>query len=186
MPGPDIDLDKRLSEPLHTVEIELVLGEQNAGLSRQRSAPLIRWLTTFLKRNAHQNMGASLTHTSEPKSAPKTQPQGKSTKNGHKRSLSLSSSLRFVTTVKSASMTIASASIAPPSKRDLHDVTRREKRSTDFSDTRMSYESNPLSLGALTEEDAWKRAVQRRHILQELLSSEESYISDMKALFNVG
>jgi len=50
----------------------------------------------------------------------------------------------------------------------------------------MSYESNPLSLGALTEEDAWKRAVQRRHILEELVSSEESYISDMKALFNVG
>jgi hypothetical protein len=92
-----------------------------------------------------------------------------------------------VTTVKSASMTIASASIAPPShRRNLSGVTRREKRSSDFSDIRMSYESNPLSLGAVMEEDAWKRAVQRRHILRELVSSEESYISDMKTLFNVG
>ena len=83
-------------------------------------------------------------------------------------------------TVKSGSMTIASASIAPPShRRNLSGVTS-------FSDTRMSYESNPLSLGALMEEDAWKRAVQRRYILDELMSSEESYISDMKALYNVG
>jgi len=50
----------------------------------------------------------------------------------------------------------------------------------------MSSESNPLSLGTLMEEDAWKRAVQRKHILEELVSSEESYVSDMKALFNVG
>jgi len=82
-------------------------------------------------------------------------------------------------------MTIASASIAPPShRRNLSGVTRREKRSSDFSDTRMSYESNPF--GGPMEEDAWKRAVQRRYILEELVSSEESYISDMKVLYNVG
>ncbi len=192
MPDADIELDRRPSEPLHIVESELIIGEQNAARSSRQSTSLVRWLTTLRKRNVHQNVGASFAHddsalTSEPQGQLKTQPQSKTAKNGLKKSLSLSSSLGFVTTVKSASMTIASASIAPPShSRNLSGVARREKRSSDFSDTRMSSESNPLSLGTLMEEDAWKRAVQRKHILEELVSSEESYVSDMKALFNVG
>lgn len=189
MPGTDIDLDKRLSEPLHTKTSGLVLNGQSVALSKRQSASLVRWITTLRKRNVHQNMLTGDDSTlSESKNQQKTQPQCETANNGRKRSLSLSSSLAFVTTVKSASMTIASASIAPPSHRkNLNGITRREKRSSDFSDARMSYESNPLSLGALMEEeDAWKRAVQRRYILEELVSSEESYISDMKALFNVG
>lgn len=50
---------------------------------------------------------------------------------------------------------------------------------------RASMDSNHGS-AQIIDEAAWGRAVQRRQTLEELVSSEESYIADLKVLINVG
>jgi hypothetical protein len=60
-----------------------------------------------------------------------------------------------------------------------------DNRSSRFSDVRMSFDSTALSVDVAIDEKAWARSVQRRKIVEELLSSEENYIVDMKALVNV-
>jgi hypothetical protein len=103
-----------------------------------------------------------------------------------RKSESMSSSLDYVTKMKSASITIASASIAPRSDAaGLHSMTRYGKRSSTFSEHRRSTESNAGALGPIVDEGAWLRSVQRRKIIEEIISSEESYIGDLKVLINV-
>ena len=98
---------------------------------------------------------------------------------------SMSSSLGFVRAMKSASITLASVSIAPRSHRGWPSKLRVENRSSGISDARVSMESNAGSLGPIIDEGAWLRSVQRRKVLEELIASEESYIGDMKVLVNV-
>lgn len=104
----------------------------------------------------------------------------------HKKSSSLSS-MAFVTAIKSASVSLASAAlplkltkVRPPSQRR---IGQRSSRSED-RDTRISVES-VLYRHANLDEGTVRRAIQRRRILEELLSSEESYIGDMKVLVTV-
>jgi hypothetical protein len=50
---------------------------------------------------------------------------------------------------------------------------------------RKSTDSNTANLGPIIDESAWLRSVQRRKIVEEIISSEESYIGDLKILINV-
>ncbi|KAF2735714.1 hypothetical protein EJ04DRAFT_599438 [Polyplosphaeria fusca] len=98
---------------------------------------------------------------------------------------SMSSSMGHVTAVKSASMTVASASIAPRSDTSrFQSKMRFENRSSNFSDMRKSTDSSAPALGPILDESAWLRSVQRRKIVDELVASEESYIGDLKVLIN--
>ncbi|KAF2471073.1 uncharacterized protein BDR25DRAFT_286486 [Lindgomyces ingoldianus] len=102
-----------------------------------------------------------------------------------RKSESVSSSMGCVTAVKSASITLASASIAPRSDGGAFpNKIRVENRSSNFSDARRSTDSNVGPLGPVIDEGAWLRSVQRRKIVEELLSSEESYVGDLKVLIN--
>ena len=102
------------------------------------------------------------------------------------RSGSFSSSLAYVTAIKSASITVASTSIAPRSDAGgPHGKPRMGNRSSGFSDARRSTDSNTGALGPIIDESAWLRSLQRRKIVEELISSEESYIADLKVLVNV-
>jgi hypothetical protein len=103
-----------------------------------------------------------------------------------KDSGSVSSSLGFVTAIKSASITLASVSIATCSHGGLHKIkSRLVNRSSGLSEARNSSDSNSAALGPILDEGAWLRSVQRRKILEELISSEEGYIGDIKILVNV-
>jgi len=51
-PGVDIDLDRRLSQPLHTVEDEFIFDERNAALPLRQSRPDISQKSSFHKRTA--------------------------------------------------------------------------------------------------------------------------------------
>jgi hypothetical protein len=97
----------------------------------------------------------------------------------------MSSSIDCVTAVRSVSATIASASIAPRSEKSgVTDRLHPGKRSSHYSETRKSTESSSGALGTIVDESAWLRSAQRRKIVEELISTEESYIADLKVLVN--
>ena len=98
---------------------------------------------------------------------------------------SMSSSMGCVTVVKSASITIASTSIAPRSDVGAYGRTRLGNRSSNHSEARRSMESHGGALGPIIDEGAWLRSLQRRKVVEELVASEESYIADLKVLINV-
>lgn len=99
---------------------------------------------------------------------------------------SMTSSIGCVVTMRSASITIASASIAPRSDSvALPGMARFGNRSTQYSEMRKSTDSYGRGLGTVIDEGAWLRSLSRRKIVEELISSEESYISDLKVLINV-
>ncbi|KAF2017570.1 hypothetical protein BU24DRAFT_152770 [Aaosphaeria arxii CBS 175.79] len=101
-----------------------------------------------------------------------------------KRSDSVSSSLNYVTAMKTASITIASASIAPRSDCGFHTKFRLGNRESGASEARRSIDNSPVTLGPIIDEGAWLRSIQRRKIVEEIISSEESYIGDLKVLIN--
>src|SRR5438552_987397 len=97
-----------------------------------------------------------------------------------RKSESISSSLELVTAVKSASITVASVSIAHCSDGGGYQSKLRvENRGSSYSEARRSTDSNVASLGPVMDESAWLRSVQRHKIIEELISSEESYTRDL-------
>ncbi|SMR50725.1 unnamed protein product [Zymoseptoria tritici ST99CH_1E4] len=100
----------------------------------------------------------------------------------HYHSDSQGSSVRFVTAVRSATATLASASMATLSRRTTR-FRRGHQRSSivSGSEIRLSIESRR----SIIDEAAKQRARKRREKLEELIRTEESYVADVKALSNV-
>ncbi|KAH9823767.1 RhoGEF domain [Teratosphaeria destructans] len=96
----------------------------------------------------------------------------------HQKAESHASSIAFVTAVKSATATIASASIATISRRNSK--WRREQRSSILSDPRPSVDTQR----SIVDAAARQRSRRRRDKVQELILTEEGYVADLKALFN--
>lgn len=153
--------------------------------------PFKRWMSTLRKRHAgrrkdrteHLHRWSADLMDSDPG---KLLPPPHAPESLRRKSESMSSSLGFVTTVKSATITLASTSVAHRSQKGSAPIKLRiENRSSNFSETRISTDSNSASLGPIIDEGAWLRSIQRRKILEELISSEESYIGDLKILINV-
>ncbi|KAF1988659.1 hypothetical protein K402DRAFT_402830 [Aulographum hederae CBS 113979] len=175
--------ESNVSEPTSHLE---------ADLEAPVVAPFRRWVSTLRRRNVHRNIAVR-----SPKSARKSLEEHKTgisaasarrlmVDSNHRKSLSETSTLGFITRVKSASITLASTSLGPLSRRGGRsgDATK-EQRGSGYSDARASTESAAPSFGPLVDEKAWLRSVQRRKILEELIATEEGYIGDMKALINV-
>lgn len=104
----------------------------------------------------------------------------------HKKSSS-GSSFGFVTAVKTASISLASFSVAPRSRRT--ELSSRQQR-TDLSSKasnrgRWSEDSSYISRGLIIDQAVTNRSLQRRRILEELISTEESYLADAKFLMTV-
>ncbi|KAF2169155.1 hypothetical protein M409DRAFT_64916 [Zasmidium cellare ATCC 36951] len=106
---------------------------------------------------------------------------GKSQRSHHRKSESQSSSLRFVTAVRSATATLASASIATLSRRTTK-WRRGQQRSSLISerDARPSIDS----VRSVIDEAAKQRSRKRREKVEELIRTEENYVADVKALSN--
>lgn len=109
---------------------------------------------------------------------------GKSSSRRHRKSSSWSSS-GFVTAVKSTTASLAGFSAGAISR----GTSRRTRRSTLVKSIRsgkVNRESTDDSIDTqIMDEASNERAVQRRRTIGELVSSEESYIADLKALANV-
>lgn len=102
----------------------------------------------------------------------------------HKKSGSQASSIRFVTAIRSATATLASASIATVSRR-TGKWRRGQQRSSVISSDREVRPSMD-STRSVIDEAAKQRSRKRREKLEELIRTEESYVADVKALSDVG
>ena len=151
-----------------------------------------KWLHTPRHKNMESTTSAStrwerwsLDESDEPKGV--VLPISASMREKHKKSSSTSSS-GFVTAIKSATVSLAALSVAPKSRKARRSTLKRSSKRSG----RLSHTTNRASLESCTgsvrllDEAAWDRAVQRRRALEELVSSEESYIADLKVLINVG
>jgi hypothetical protein len=104
----------------------------------------------------------------------------------HQKSSSESSS-GFVTAIKSASISLASLSIAPPSKRtgvsSHHNRTEISSRTSQIG--RRSEDNSFIARSAVVDQGVTARLLQRRHVLEELITTEENYVADVKFLQHV-
>ncbi|KAH4208520.1 hypothetical protein HBH70_185040 [Parastagonospora nodorum] len=177
--------DNTASEPyVEGEEEEQVLPTEIAN-----PQPFRRWLSTLRRRHlqrrddrASEALRLSLDIENRTKDALLRPPPTQAPL--HRHSESVSSSMGGVLTMKSASMTAASASIAPHSESGFQGRARIGNRGSHYSDVRRSLDSHPGPLGPVIDETAWLRSLQRRKIVEELIASEEGYISDLKVLIN--
>lgn len=104
------------------------------------------------------------------------------------RPSSSGSSYGFVGAVRSASVSLASVSSVARSRRNTarSRISRTERSSrASMSATRMSEDSACLERPPKMDLAAAERAIQRRQILEEIISTEEGYIGDIRFLINV-
>lgn len=109
--------------------------------------------------------------------------------NGHRKSSS-GSSFGFVAAVRSATVSLASASVRTRQRRhaarsSVHTRTDRSSRGS-ISAQRVSEDSMFFERNSHTDPAVTERLLQRRRILEELITTEESYIGDIRFLMNVG
>lgn len=108
----------------------------------------------------------------------------------HRRMSSSGSSMGFVEAVKTASVSLASGSIFARSRRNsmrssrTRTQTDRSSRAS-TSSNRCSEDSAGLDKPRFLDKAAVERSLQRRRILEELISTEEGYIGDVRFLMNV-
>jgi hypothetical protein len=147
-----------------------------------------KWMKTLQRKAIHtrQTVNEDLDFGA---SAPDfLNPEGKEqATSGHKKSLS-GSSFDFVTAVKSASISLASFSVAPLSRgtglSSRHQRTDRSSRASNAG-VRLSEDSASMSKRAVIDEAVYHRSIQRRKVIEEIISTEESYIADIRFLQNV-
>lgn len=166
--------------------------EEIVSTSRPVPVPFKRWISTLRRRNVQRRKGLTprverwSLDDSDTDTPFKAEQSPCVSGSQHRKSSSLASSLGFVLGIKSASITLASTSVAPRSgKGGRASHLRSGNRSSGVSDARLSIDSAAPSLGMIMDEEAWLRSLQRRRILEELISSEESYVGDMKVLIGV-
>lgn len=175
--------------------------DKHTDLSSSQTQPHLSWWNTIRRRRAFQSTHATSSDTDiqqaeeearpaeEPISPLRTPEQRgcfhSDFHSGHRKSLSLSSSMGLLSAVNSASMTIASTSIAPTSRRRAFSGLSSRDHS-EFSGPRSSVDSTAPSIGANIDLKALERSVRRRRIVEEIVATEEDYVNDMKALYNVG
>jgi hypothetical protein len=143
-----------------------------------------RWMSTLRRRHLHRCKKQELSFDAGEDILAVRLPPSTDEHSVRRVSESITSSMGFVTTVKTTSVTVASTSIAPMSERAEHKTTRFGNRSSN-TDARRSIDSNRGGLGPVLDESAWLRSLQRRKVVEELIASEESYIADLKVLINV-
>ena len=148
--------------------------------------PFRRWVSTLRRRNV--NLRQPLTPTTEryaigdfetssyaPPAPPRSDKHRKSSSSG------------FVTAMKSTTASLIALSAAPPiwTTRPSF-VLRRNSVSSGMSTrfNRGSVEGCPPQIDTL-DEASKQRALQRRETIDEIISSEENYIADLKVLVNV-
>lgn len=119
----------------------------------------------------------------------KTEPNEKNTSR-HRKSSSWSSR-GLVGAVRSATASLVSLSVPHQSRKQGGTIFARKRYR---SSNRSSWLNNSGNRGSMDsnrgpaptiDNAAWERALQRRRTLEELISSEEGYVSDLKVLVNV-
>ncbi len=142
-----------------------------------------RWASTFRHKRGQyrQKVKQRVTETGLRTETTNTLPTSP-LEHSWRRKRTSNASSRFVATVKTASMSNDSMSLFPRS----HRYSRvSDTRANGSSDLRSSIDSQRPSSISSSDEGALRRSIKRRQILQEVLTSEESYVADLKALHNL-
>ena len=174
-----LDLDLRQHDPFY-----------NEPSNEDKSHPFQKWIQSLQKKSMKRNdilqprFNRWSAEDSDDVLGNGGEMSGKSSSRRHRKSSSWSSS-GFVTAVKSTTASLAGFSAGAISR----GASRRTRRSTLVGGTRsgkVNRESTDTSFDTqIMDEASNERAVQRRRTIGELVSSEESYIADLKALANV-
>ena len=157
----------------------------------ENSHPIRRWMSTFHRKQSAQRRPLSVRKERRvldefkavipSNNGPMPQPP----RSNRRKTISSVSSSGFVTAMQSAKATLSG--VPTPRKTGRSAILRNSNRSSKLSHAtnRASIDSS-MGSTPIIDEAAWNRAVQRRRALEELVSSEESYIADLKVLVNVG
>ena len=150
--------------------------------------PFRRWMSTLRRKSSRRRIVLNAREerwppgeTLQPMETLRSRKLG-----AHRKSSSWSSSDVF-TAVKSAGMSLSTLSTMQQSRNARRStLLQSSNRSSRFSQSfnRASLES-PSETMQVVDQATWERAVRRRQILEELITSEESYIADLKVLVNV-
>ncbi|KAH0542149.1 hypothetical protein FGG08_003449 [Glutinoglossum americanum] len=194
----DIDLDAGLEPPqLETgadSQVELEDGPAPSSAPRQTNTysekennsrqPFYRWIETLKRKKIRHRTSIPGLH----KGKAYDDLDSSSAYESHRHTKSSSySSMGFVSAVKTASISLASFTGPSASRKTRQSAQQRSgTRSSRFSDNeaRLSIDSSGMP-AAVIDEGTRERAIKRRRILEELLSTEESYIADLKILINL-
>ncbi|GAB1310409.1 Round spore [Madurella fahalii] len=108
----------------------------------------------------------------------------------HRRKSSSESSFGFVTGVRSASISMTNVSLLTRSRKNTLRSSRGQSRTdrssrASITEPRMSQDSFSLDRQITLDPAVTERSLRRRRILEELISTEESYIGDVRFLMNV-
>lgn len=148
-----------------------------------------KWMRT-LRRRAGRRQHAVMTDDTLSASTSADDSHQEAKKVGHHRQSSSGSSFGFVEAVKTASISLASASVFARSRRNsmrssiAHTHTDRSSRAS-ISSHRCSEDSCGLDKPQILDKAAVERSLQRRRILEEMIRTEEGYIGDVRFLMNV-
>lgn len=174
--------DSKKIERFSLEDIEPVV---NRSLPPEPEKPINKWMRNLQRRGTQRrktvsgDIGSSALER-ELFDSPGTQRRSK-----HKKSSS-GSSFGFVTAVKSASISLASFSAAPRSRITGVSSRHRTDRSSKASNVgRLSEDSIFMARGLVIDQAVLNRLLQRRRVLEEIISTEEAYLADVKFLMNV-
>ncbi|KAL2134898.1 hypothetical protein VTI74DRAFT_10533 [Chaetomium olivicolor] len=195
--------ERRASETKPGVGIQLEQGlgiteyfSQSHAQTNQRhetpfnpAKPFQKWIKTLHKRalRRHEMFGYDGAHSPWPLG--KEDGYFGARASAHHRQSSSGSSIGFVTGVKSPSMSLTGVSVFARSRRTTVRSSRdqRTDRSSraSVSGPRVSEDGSCVERQAPLDPAVVERSLQRRRILEELISTEEGYIGDVRFLMNV-
>ncbi|KAK6842410.1 Dbl homology domain-containing protein [Apiospora arundinis] len=149
--------------------------------------PFHKWIKTLQRRahrprNRRRGGSSSGSHEFFPPSL------DDSLSNHRHRKSSSDSSFGYVTGVRSASISLAGSAMTRSKRNTVRSSrcsrTERSSRAS-YSRTRFSEESTRCERTISVDPAVTERQLQRRRVIEELISTEESYIGDIKFLMNV-
>lgn len=188
--SPESPISDSRPESLSSLEQDYILHEEAIATAPEPpSTQFHKWMNT-LRRRAGRRQHAVTTDDISPPSTPVISLQRDVRKTGHHRQSSSGSSFGFVEAVKTASASLASTSVFARSRQNsmrssrAHTHTDRSSRASGCSH-RCSEDSCGLDKPHSLDKATVERSLQRRRILEELISTEEGYIGDVRFLMNV-
>lgn len=163
--------------------------QKDTTLEREHS--FRRWMKSLRKKSIHGSSARSSSNKLKSgHAAHQNGPSGNPSLELLHRRASSDSSLGFVQAVRSASASLSSFSVVARSRRTTarsHGLSRTDQSSrASFVGPRISEDSALTEAQVVPDIAAVQRSAQRRRILEELISTEESYISDLRFLTTVG
>ncbi|KAK3495905.1 hypothetical protein B0T13DRAFT_309611 [Neurospora crassa] len=165
--------------------------EPPASKPSKQNRPFQKWIKTLHKRAVRRREAMGNEHASTSYYFNLDGAGSTAWRPGHYRPSSSTSSFGFVTAVKSASISLTSAStILTRSRRNTVRSSRGQSRTerssrASVSGARLSEDSYCPERQLMVDPAAIGRSLQRRRVLEELINTEESYIGDVRFLMNV-